>query len=148
MGDVGSNWGSWGALRSILHQKPAKKEKNRTFLAVFGASWEAFWRPCGLQEAILAASWASWGRFGSLWVDFGSIFELLVAWAAFQKTFKKQDLFGCFWSVLGGILAPMWAPRGHLGCILGVLGSIFGAFGSILGAFFGYLLHGLHFKKH
>ena len=71
---VALSWASWGALGSIWHQKPEKKEKNRTFLAVFGASWEAFWRPCGLQEAILAASWASWARFleplGRFWEHF------------------------------------------------------------------------------
>ena len=59
---ISLSWASWGALGSIWHQKPEKKEKNTTFLGVFGPSWEAFWRPCGLQEAILAASWASWAR--------------------------------------------------------------------------------------
>ena len=66
------------------------------------------------------------------------------------KTSKKgenRDLFGCFWTVLGGVLAPMWAPRGHLGCILGVLGSILGAFGEIWGAFLGHFVACAAFQK-
>ena len=57
---VALSWASWGALGGIWQQKTTKK--NITFFCVFGPSWEAFWRPCGLQEAILAASWASWAR--------------------------------------------------------------------------------------
>ena len=63
------------------------------------------------------------------------------------KKRQKPDLFGCFWSVSGGILPPRWAPRGHLGCILGVLGSIFGAFGSIVEAFFWLLVAWAAFQK-
>ena len=44
-------------------------------------------------------------------------------------------------------MAPMWAPRGHLGCILGVLGSILGAFGRIWGAFFGHFVACAAFQK-
>ena len=76
--EVALSWASWGAFGSIGHQKPAKKEKNKTFLAVFGASWEAFWRPCGLQEAILAASWASWARFWEPLGRFGGHFLVIL----------------------------------------------------------------------
>ena len=63
--------GVLGGLLGAFGTKNVQKKKNMTFLAVFGASWEAFWRPCGLQEAILAASWASWAPFleplGGFW---------------------------------------------------------------------------------
>ena len=45
-------------------------------------------------------SWLHLGRLGldfwSLWVDFGSIFWLLVAWAAFQKTLKNLRFLKVF----------------------------------------------------
>ena len=111
---------------STFHQKSSKivlKSRSRGGL---GNSW-------GLSLLQVALSWASWGALGSIW---------------HQKPAKKKKnktFLAVFWNVLGGILAPMWAPRGHLGCILGVLGSILGArFG---GHFLVILLHVLHFRK-
>ena len=78
---------SWGALGSIWHEKREKKEKNMTFLDVFGPSWEAFWRPCGLQEAILAASWASWGRF---WEPLGGFWEHFLVILLHMLHFRKH----------------------------------------------------------
>ena len=54
--------GVWGGTWEHLAPQ-TRKNKNSTFLHVVGPSWEAFWRPCGLQEAILAASWTSWARW-------------------------------------------------------------------------------------
>ena len=88
--------------------------------------------------ALFAPNFAVSGVLGGTWEHLA------------PKTWKKgekHDLFGCFWTVLGGVLAPMWAPRGHLGCILGVLGSILGAFGWILGAFFGHFVAYAAFQK-
>ena len=84
---ISLSWASWGALGSIWHQKPEKKEKNTTFLGVFGPSWEAFWRPCGLQEAILAASWASWGRF---WEPLGGFWEHFLVILLHMLHFRKH----------------------------------------------------------
>ena len=47
---------------------------------------EAFWRPCGLQEAILGVLGSILGAFGSI---LGSFFGHFVAYAAFQKTLKN-----------------------------------------------------------
>ena len=91
-----------------------------------------------LLGALFAPSCAVLGVLGGSWEHLA------------PKTCKneiKKNFFKCFWSVLGGILAPMWAPRGHLGCILGVLGSILGAFGEIWGAFFGHFVACAAFQK-
>ena len=113
---------------STFHQKSSKivlKSRSRGGL---GNSW-------GLSLLQIALSWASWGALGGIWHQKPA------------KKGEKHDLFGCFWTVLGGVLAPMWAPRGHLGCILGVLGSILGAFGEIWGAFFGHFVACAAFQK-
>ena len=60
MGDVGSNWGCWGALGSIWHQKPAKKEKNLTFLAVLDRLGKHFGAHVGSKRP----SWLHLGRLG------------------------------------------------------------------------------------
>ena len=89
---------------SKFHKKSSKivlKSRSRGGL---GGSW-------GLFLLQISLSRASWGALGSIWHQK-------------PKKGEKHDLFGCFWAVLGGVLAPMWAPRGHLGCILGVLGSM------------------------
>ena len=95
--------------------------------ALLEASWELVWAMLA-RTGVLGRSWEHLTR-------------------KTRKKKEKHDLFGCFWTVLGGVLAPMWAPRGHLGCILGVLGSILGAFGWILGAFFGHFVAYAAFQK-
>ena len=89
LGDVGSNWVSWGALGSIWHQKPEKRRKTGPFWLFL----ERLGRHFGAQVGSKRPSWLHLGRLGldfwSLWGDFGSIFWLLVAWAAFQKTLKN-----------------------------------------------------------
>ena len=96
------SWASWGALGSIWHQKPVKKEKNMTFLGDFGASWEPSWCPCGLQEAILAASWASWARFLEPLGRFWEHFLVTCCMGCISKNIEKLLVFEgflMFWGV-------------------------------------------------
>ena len=102
-----------------------------------------YWNP-GPEEV--------WGVLGALFAPKFAVLGVLGrTWGHLApKTWKKgekHDLFGCFWTVLGGVLAPMWAPRGHLGCILGVLGSMLDAFAWIRGAFFTHLVAWAAFQK-
>ena len=91
-----------GALLSIWSNELAKNYRRQLLFYVVGL----FGMLLGAQVGSKRPSWLHLGRLGldfwSLWVDFGSIFWLLVAWAAFQKTLKKPFVFKgflMFWGV-------------------------------------------------
>ena len=77
---------------------------------------------CGVQaevqEAILAAAWASWGRFGEPLDDVGSL------WGNFSVICRSS----------GGLVASKWRSRRPSWLQLGRLGIDFGSLWAILGA--------------
>ena len=93
MADVVSNW----ALLSAFGTKNLQKNKKIKRLWVI---LERLGRHFGAHVGSKRPSWLHLGRLGldfwSLWVDFGSIFWLLVAWAAFQKTLKNLGFLKVF----------------------------------------------------
>ena len=75
-GGLGRSWGDFGALGRGLAAsglenlvKTAKKDKNATFFEVFSAPLRPWGVQVEVQEAILAAFWASW-PLGDLGVFF------------------------------------------------------------------------------
>ena len=86
---VALSWASWGVLGSIWHKKLEKRRKTEPFWLFL----ERLGRHFGAHVGSKRPSWLHLGRlgldFGSLWVDFGSIFWLLVPWAALKKKIEK-----------------------------------------------------------
>ena len=90
---VALSWASWMLLGALGTKNLQKRRKTKPFWLFL----ERLGRHFGAHVGSKRPSWLHLERLGlhfwSLWVDFGSMFWLLVAWAAFQKTLKNFRFF-------------------------------------------------------
>ena len=99
-------------LGAILGSKIGK-------VSAFGVVLEPWGFQVGVQEAILAVSWASWDRFSRLWGALGDHFGSIWVHRLHNKKPLKTLGFLRFLEILGVLLEVMLA---HLGAMLGYVG--------------------------